>query len=370
MASAIEIKRQNRKNVYRIIYQRGKISKQEIANELTLSLPTVTQNLAELAEQGLIFKNGNFQSTGGRKAKAISCRMNARTAIGLDITRGHMSGVLVNLSGEVLYSVRISIKYESSLWYYEEIKKLVDQIISEGNADPDTILGIGISIPGIVGDDHRTVTYAPVVGVTDLFENLKDILKYPYAIINDAKSGGFAELWHSDYEEHMVYLSLSNSVGGAILMNGEIYNGKHRLSGEIGHMTLVIDGKPCYCGKKGCVDPYCSAQVLSNLTGGDLKRFFELLDAGDERCWKEWEKYLNYLAVVINNLRNCMDCEVVVGGYVGSYMEKYIDKLREIVVERSTFETDGSFIKSCVFKFESSAVGAGLYFIDKFLKNI
>lgn len=370
MASAMEIKRKNRNNVYRIIYQKGKISKQEIASTLKLSLPTVTQNLAELGEQGLIFENGNFQSTGGRKAKIISCRANAKIAIGLDITRGHLSGVLVNLAGEILYSVRERIKYEPTVQYYEKMKMMVDEIIRKGSIDPDSILGVGISVPGIVGADHRTVRTSYVVDVSSLFDSLKSYLKYSYAIINDAKSGGFAELWYSDKVENMVYLSLSNSVGGAIFLNGEIYNGNQRLSGEIGHMTLEIDGKQCYCGKKGCVDPYCSAQVLSDITGGDLKLFFERLDKNDERCWKEWDKYLNYLAVVINNLRNCIDCDVVVGGYVGSYMEKYIDRLREMVIKRSTFETDGSFVKSCVFKFESSAVGAGLYFIDKFIKDI
>lgn len=370
MASTMEVKQQNRKNVYHIIYQRGKISKQEIANELNLSLPTVAQNLANLFQQGLIYENGTFESTGGRKAKGISCNMNAKMAVGIDITRNHMSGILVNLSGELLYSVRLRICYEANKKYYEEIAKLVKRVIAEGDGQPEDILGVGISVPGIIGADHKTITYAPVVDVTSIFDDLKEYLTYPYAIINDAKAGGFAELWHSSCAKNMVYLSLSNSVGGAVFMNNELYYGEQHLSGEIGHMTLVIDGKPCYCGKKGCVDAYCSAQVLANLADGDLKSFFELLEKGDKACRKAWKIYMKYLSVVINNLRNCLDCEVILGGYVGSYMEKYVEELRKIVIERSTFETDGSFVKSCAFKFESSAMGAGLYYIDEYIKNI
>ena len=369
-ASTMEVKRQNRNNVYRIIYQKGKISKQEIANKLNLSLPTVAQNLTELFEKGLIYENGSFDSTGGRKAKGISCNMDAKTAIGLDITRNHISGVLVNLLGEVLYSIRTRLHFEDNRKYYEELRSLVDRIIEEGRADPYTILGIGISMPGIIGADHKTITYAPVVETTTLFEDLKGYLPYPYAIINDAKAGGFAELWHSPHAENMVYLSLSNSVGGAVLMNNELYYGDQRLSGEIGHMTLEIDGKPCYCGKKGCMDPYCNAQLLSRRTGGDLKKFFELLDKGDKDCRQEWETYLKYLSVAINNLRNCLDCEVILGGYVGSYMDSHIDELRQMVIKRSTFTTDGKFVQSCAFKFESSAVGAGLYYIDEYIKGI
>ena len=57
-------------------------------------------------------------------------------------------------------------------------------------------------------------------------------------------------------------------------MNNEIYYGDRMHSGEFGHMTLEINGRQCYCGKKGCVDAYCNAQNLSNLTDGDLGRFF------------------------------------------------------------------------------------------------
>ena len=121
---------------------------------------------------------------------------------------------------------------------------------------------------------------------------------------------------------------------------------------------------------EGCVDAYCNAQNLSNLTDGDLGRFFELVDAGDERCKKEFRQYMQYLAVTINNLYDILDCDVVLGGYVGGYMEKYLDELRRMVSERSTFETDGSFIKTCFFKHESSAVGAALYFVDKFIDEI
>lgn len=79
---------------------------------------------------------------------------------------------------------------------------------------------------------------------------------------------------------------------------------------------------------------------------------------------------MQYLAVTINNLYDILDCDVVLGGYVGGYMEKYLDELRRMVSERSTFETDGSFIKTCFFKHESSAVGAALYFVDKFIDEI
>ena len=370
MASAMEIKQKNRKNVLRVIYNEKKISKAEISKRLGLSMPTIAQNLSELFDKELICINGTFDSTGGRKAKAIGFNADARYAIGIDITKNHISGVLVNLYGEIIYSVRVRYRFEESDAYYREIEKLISRVMEKGQVGATSILGVGVSIPSIIAEDGKSLTYSPIIGAINIYEDLKKYINFPYKIINDSNSGGYAELWHAKKVKNMIYLSLSNSIGGAVLMNNEIYYGDRMHSGEFGHMTLEINGRQCYCGKKGCVDAYCNAQNLSNLTDGDLGRFFELVDAGDERCKKEFRQYMQYLAVTINNLYDILDCDVVLGGYVGGYMEKYLDELRRMVSERSTFETDGSFIKTCFFKHESSAVGAALYFVDKFIDEI
>ena len=77
-------------------------------------MPTVTQNLSELFDKELICINGTFDSTGGRKAKAIGFNADARFAIGIDITKNHISGVLINLYGEIVYSVRLRFRFEES----------------------------------------------------------------------------------------------------------------------------------------------------------------------------------------------------------------------------------------------------------------
>lgn len=370
MASAIEIKQKNRKNVLRVIYEEKKISKAEISKRLGLSMPTVTQNLSELFDKELICINGTFDSTGGRKAKAIGFNADARFAIGIDITKNHISGVLINLYGEIVYSVRLRFRFEESDIYYREIAKLISHVMEKGMVGATSILGVGVSIPAIIAEDGKTVTYSSIIAATNLYEDLKDYIDFPYVMMNDANAGGYAELWHAKMVKNMIYLSLSNSVGGAVLMNNEIYYGDRMHGGEFGHMTLEINGKQCYCGRKGCADVYCNAQNLSNLTDGDLGKFFELVDTGDKKYVDEWNKYMQYLAVMINNIYNILDCDVILGGYVGGYIEKYLDELRHLVSQRCTFATDGSFIKPCFFKHESSAVGAALYFVDKFIEEI
>lgn len=371
LASAIEIKKKNRRNVFQIIYDERKISKSEIAKRLELSMPTIAQNLSGLFDKKLIYVDGTFDSTGGRKAQAIAFNAGARYSIGIDITKNHISGVLINLYGEIIYSVRLRFRFQSKDSYYSELKNLVEHVIEKGGVDENSVLGVGISIPAIVEKDNKTVSYIPIIEeLATIYDDLRGYLSLPYGIFNDSNCGGYAELWHQKQVKNMFYLSLSNSVGGAVLLDNEVYNGESRHSGEIGHTTLEVNGRLCYCGKRGCVDAYCNAQNLSNLTDGDLKRFFELVDAGDEECTAAWEEYLYYLAVVVNNLNNILDCDIILGGYVGGYMEKYMDKLRRLVVERSTFKTDASFIRTCYFTHEAAAVGAALYFVDEFINGI
>ena len=93
-ATNIEIKKINRNNIYRIVLAKENTSKQEIAYQLNISIPTVSQNLNELIEEGLVKENGSFQSTGGRKAKIISSNPAARVALGLDITPNHVNLVM------------------------------------------------------------------------------------------------------------------------------------------------------------------------------------------------------------------------------------------------------------------------------------
>ena len=98
----IEVKKKNRNEVFRYICKHGTVSNPDISYDLKMSLPTATQITKELIEQGLVEEKGELQSTGGRRAKALSAAVNVRLAVGLDITQNHITLVLTNIVGEIL----------------------------------------------------------------------------------------------------------------------------------------------------------------------------------------------------------------------------------------------------------------------------
>ena len=100
----------------------------------------------------------------------------------------------------------------------------------------------------------------------------------------------------------MAYLFLENGVGGAAFLGGTPYEGLNGRSGEFGHMCIEPDGLKCRCGKRGCLEAYCSTSRISNDLGITLDTFFEELENKNAEYEKLWEDVLRHLAVGINNI--------------------------------------------------------------------
>lgn len=370
-ATNMEVKKSNRNQIFRYLCKNDNISNPDIAYALKISVPTVIQNTRELMERGLVEEVGELESTGGRRAKGLSVVKNACMAVGVDITKNHIGLLLTNLVGEILKYERISTPYQTGEKYYCQVSGRLEQFLEESGIDKKKLLGIGISFPGIVNLEQKRITYSHILGVKHLpFDEVSKYFAYPCFFLNDANAGAFAEGMQSEETERFFYLSLSNSVGGAIYSEKNLVQGKEFRCGEVGHMTLVPDGLICYCGKKGCVDAYCSAKILANYTGGKLEIFFEKLEQGDIKCRKLWEEYTTWLAVAINNIHMVLDCDIVLGGYVGSFTRAYIPDIWKKVYERNTFEEPIPFIRAGTYKMETSALGAALKVIEQFVETV
>lgn len=367
----IEVKKNNRNRVFRCICRQGTVSNPDLSYELKMSLPTVTQITKELIEKGLVEEKGELQSTGGRRAKALSAAVNAKLAVGLDITKNHISLALTNIIGEMLKYERIYQPYALDDTYYQQVSEKLESFLDESGADRDKILGIGISFPGIVDYDKEMITYSHILGVELIpFEQISRFFSYPCSFMNDANAGAYAEGLRAEGEEHFFYLSLSNTVGGAVFHKNELIQGKNFRCGEVGHMTVVADGESCYCGKKGCLDAYCSAMRLADAAGGKLEGFFAALDQGEETAVKMWDVYTSYLAIAVNNIHMVLDCDIVLGGYVGSYISTHIQEIWNKVSERNTFEEKDPCVKPCYYKVGAAALGAALQVIEAFISQV
>ena len=338
-------------------------SKVELSRNLNLSMPTVLSNVNELLASGIVVEMGEYESTGGRKAKMISINPAYRYAVGIRITAKHVGFVLVNLKSEIEKYERIRLEFSTEASYYSRLREELHHFLADvENQDR-------ISVPGIIkpGDGILIKSHALQLENYSL-GFLEQTFSLPVYFVNDANAAMMAE--DLDRYKNALYLSLNNTLGGAFCIDGKLIQGENQKAGEFGHMILVPEGKQCYCGKLGCADAYCAASALTNETYQTLEQFMKCLEKREASAEEIWQEYLKNLAILISNLRMAYDMDIILGGEVGGYLTEYMIPLGEKVMEYNGFDHDVRYLKMCSYKREASAVGAAKHFLQEFIKNM
>lgn len=367
-----DVKKLNKNRIFRLIYNSDKISRQEIADQLGLSLPTVNQNLKMLMEDGLIEYVGNFTSTGGRRAQAITIDNNARKAISVNIKADYINIDVVGLKGQIIYSMAVKAHFSKSSAYIEKLTNAVRHAVDYVGADADDILGVGITIPGILDDEKRILISAPPLKAKNYdFTRLISAIDYPVVVMNDARAEAYADHWfNGNPEDEKIYIMLGEGVGGAYINASAIRNGVHNRGGEFGHMVIHPGGKQCLCGKKGCFEAYVSEKVLSSELDMTLDNFFEMAAQGNKNNANVLDEYMDNLALGINNIYTMMDCDIVLGGTVAPYLKQYENSIKERLVNDYSFETDADYLRISDGGGRKSGLGAALSFVARFIDGV
>ncbi len=373
--SAAEVKRQNRRMIYRYILKTDDVTKPEIAMALRLSTPTVGQIASELMEKNLILETGTRASSGGRKAVMLNANTDIKYALGINVTKHHIGFALVNVKGAVLDHIRIRKEFRMEHAYCREVYEFVQEYLGQKGLELDKLIGMGVSLPGIVDESQEHLYYARILGIENSIRlGVPADMKVPMYFFSDAAAACMAELYSQNTPDSFTYLALSNTVGGAYVCNNEIVAGNAGVNGrngEIGHVCIVPNGRTCYCGKRGHFDAYGSALVLSELTeDGKLETFFEQMEDGDSRFKDAFEEYLGYLAILLCNILTTTNQPIILGGYVGSFLEPYFERLKKKVEEHYIFELAEDSLQLCHYKVEAAAVGGALSIIESFISKV
>ena len=367
-----DVKKLNKNRIFRLIYNSDKISRQEIADQLGLSLPTVNQNLKMLMDDGLIEYVGNFTSTGGRRAQAITINNNARKAISVNIKTDYINVDVVGLKGQIIYSMAVKAHFSKSSAYIEKLTDVVRHAVDYVGADADDILGVGITVPGILDDEKQILISAPPLKAKNYdFTKLISAIDYPVVVMNDARAEAYADHWfNGKHEDEKIYIMLGEGVGGAYINASAIRNGVHNRGGEFGHMVIHPGGKQCLCGKKGCFEAYVSEKVLSSELDMTLDNFFELVAQGNKNNSNVLDEYMDNLALGINNIYTMMDCDIVLGGTVAPYLKQYDNSIKERLVNDYSFDTDADYLRISDGGGRKSGLGAALSFVARFIDGV
>ena len=369
----ISVKKINRSKVYQYIYRKKITSKLQIVQDLQMGLSTVSQNLNLLEQDGLIEKNGYFESTGGRKANAIQIVSDFRISIGIGILKNMFHITAVDLYGKAFYTNTIPFPYSNTPDYYKQVTDKIKEFIATNQYDEEKILGVSIATQGITSPDHSTVLYGNIMNNTGMtLEDISRYLPYPCYLEHDSKSAAFLELWkHPELDSAVVFL-LNRNLGGAIITNHQIHQGSSMHSGTIEHICINPDGPLCYCGNRGCLETYCSANALEQAAGMDIKDFFSLLrEKKSPQLTQIWKDYLQHLAFAMKNLNLIIDAPIIISGYLAPYfLEDDIAYLTKHINVSSPFALNKEHIFVGTNGQYTPAIGAALFYVNQFIHNL
>lgn len=369
----ISVKKINRSKVYQYIYRKKTTSKRQIVQDLQMGLSTVSQNLNLLEQDGLIEKNGYFESTGGRKANAIQIVSDFRISIGIGILKNMFHITAVDLYGNTLYTNTIPFPYSNTPDYYKQVTDKIKEFIATNQYDEEKILGVSIATQGITSPDHSTVLYGNIMNNTGMIlEDFSRYLPYPCYLEHDSKSAAFLELWkHPELDSAVVFL-LNRNLGGAIITNHQIHQGSSMHSGTVEHICINPDGPLCYCGNRGCLETYCSANALEQAAGMNIKDFFSLLrEKKSPQLTQIWKDYLHHLAFAMKNLNLIIDAPIIISGYLAPYfLEDDIAYLTKHINVSSPFALNKEHIFVGTNGQYTPAIGAALFYVNQFIHAI
>ena len=220
----------------------------------------------------------------------------------------------------------------------EEVSDKVLEILRKNEIPLDQCVGVGVGVPGTIDRRGGKVIYSNNIrwNDVDLVEKLGRVIPCPVRIANDADCAAMGETVAGagkDYSD-VVMLTLGNGVGGGIILNDRIFEGGIIGGSELGHTVIVYDGRPCSCGRKGCLEAYTSVPALLNAvkeaTGSELTLAEVFHNINDDRIKQVLRQYTDILGSGIVNFVNVFRPQLVLlGGKMSEYVPYFLDEIRE-----------------------------------------
>lgn len=291
--------------------------------------------------------------------------------VGIDIGGSHIGIGLVDNNGSIILKEEKFIKDKKDI--EETIEKFIIETVIQMSSIHE-IESIGIAIPGTVSDNK--IIKAVNLGIEnyDLAGNLEKILKTKVRLKNDAKCAVLAEQKYGRLKEcdNGVFLCIGTGVGGAVIYNGKLLEGKDVPGFEISHMIIHKDGKMCNCGKKGCFETYASLKRFKekisqefglNTLSGKVVREFIRNNSGNLKLKSIIEDYIEDLSIGISNIVNIFEPDIIcIGGSFAEYEDILFKPLKSALLDSNLLfnQRHDITIEYANLKNDAGIIGASL----------
>lgn len=273
-------------------------------------------------------------------------------SIGVDIGGMSIKCGIVDDTGKIIRSDRVSVAKDAAK-DVESIVNLINILLKKQNIFITDVKGVGVGCPGAVNSSSGIIEILPNLNWenVEIVKILEEKLNTKVRITNDANAAALAEYKFGaakDFNSCAMF-TIGTGIGGAYIENGKMLEGKFGKGSELGHVTLVLDGIPCSCGRKGCIERYISATALieqtksvmandkdslmwniaNNLDNVDGKTAFTAAKQGDKTAIGVVDTYVKYLSESIMSMVNVFRPDAfILGGGVSGQGDYLINKIK------------------------------------------
>ncbi|WP_158867431.1 ROK family transcriptional regulator [Leifsonia sp. AG29] len=260
----------NQERLVEFLLANGPSTQAELARGTGLSTATVSNIVRDMAGKGVVSTSPVTSS--GRRALLVQLADTGDVAVGIDFGRRHVRIVLATLGYEVTAERQLALEpgYDV-MTAVRETAGLLDAMLAEGGHDRESVLSVGVGIPGPIDRRTGTVLQGAIlpewVGITR--RELEQAFRFPVVVGNDANLGALGEVtWGANRGvRNLIFVKIGTGIGAGLILNGQPYYGYLGITGELGHTPVAEHGVICRCGNRGCLETVASTSVMIELLG-------------------------------------------------------------------------------------------------------
>ena len=343
------VRRANLSTIVRELHGSGTLSRSELVGRTGLTRSAIRGLIGELVAGRLATEGpATLDGTPGRPSPLVRPDPNGAVVLALEIAVDSLAAATVGLGGEVVDLVRVDLPRgrSSVVDIAAELAELAVSV-SDRLPAPDAIVGVGVAVVGVVRRSDGMVSTAPNLGWRDepLGVHLAEALGWdvPIAFANDADLAALAEHRRGVARgiDDIVLVWGSVGVGGGLVVDGEPLTGVAGYSGEVGHIPVNPDGRPCRCGSLGCWETEVGTSALLRRAGRPPEGGNDAVDAvlaaaeaGDPVALAAFAETGRWLGIGLAGIINILNPELVVLGgrltasypFVRSTLEAELDR--------------------------------------------
>ncbi|EOV1173290.1 ROK family protein [Vibrio fluvialis] len=379
------IKQVNAGRVYKLIDQKGPISRIDLSKESELAPASITKITRELIEAHLIHETTVQEAISrGRPAVGLQTNNEGWQFLSMRLGRGYLTIALHELGGDVLIDTKIDIHEIDQDDVLERLLFEIDEFFQTYAAQLDRVTSIAITLPGLVNSDQGIVLQMPHYNVANLAlgPEIYKATGLPVFVANDTRAWALAEklFGHSQDVDNSVLISIHHGLGAGIILDGRVLQGRHGNIGELGHIQIDPNGKRCHCGNIGCLETVASSQaireqVAERLAAGEASSLSEKAHEditiedicaaaaeGDPLAVDVVETLGRYLGSAIAIVINLFNPEkVLIGGVINQAKNVLYPAIKRCIEEQSlpVYHQDLQLVESRFYK-QATMPGAAL----------